>query len=109
LQEVCTLEIEGRRRSGRDARGAAGGDRGAARSGDLARQADLDEMAGFGAFHEAQNAERRETADGFADGSSGDADGAGEPLNGEAKARLSFEAAMAQKMGIDGPVEDGKA
>jgi hypothetical protein len=111
LQEVCTLEIEGRRRSGRDGRGAAGGDRGAtrARSGDLARQADLNEMAGFGAFHEAQNTESRETADGFAHGSSGDADGAGEPLNGEAKARLCFEAAMAQEMGIDGPVEDGKA
>lgn len=54
----------------------------------------------------APKATRRRT--GFADRSPGDADGAGEPLNGEAEARLSFEAAVAQEMRIDGPIEDGK-
>src|SRR5579883_1317628 len=79
LQKVRVLEVEGGRRSGRESGSAAGRDRGWTRAGggNLGRQADLNEMTGFGAFHEAQDAESHEAADGFAHGSSGDADGAG--------------------------------
>ncbi len=72
-------------------------------------QADLDEMTDFGAFDQTQRAEGDEAADGFACRSTGDADSAGEPLNGEAEPQLSFEAAVTQEMGIDGAVEHREA
>src|SRR5579859_1454258 len=45
----------------------------------------------------------------FAGRSTGNADSAGEPLNGEAEPQLSFETAVAQEMGKDGAVEDREA
>jgi hypothetical protein len=47
-------------------------------------------MTGLGAFDQAQSAEGQEAADSFAGGSTGNADGTGEPLNGEAEPQLSF-------------------
>lgn len=72
-------------------------------------EADLDEMTGFGTFDQTQSAEGREAADGFAGRSTGNADSAGEPLNGEAEPQLRFETAVAQEMGIDGAVEHREA
>jgi hypothetical protein len=106
LEEVGILERQSpslavRRGGGADAFGVATGpgigrNRAAGAGGtNLVRQADLDEMTGFGAFDQPQRAEGREAADGFARRSAGDADSAGEPLNGEAEPQLSFEAAMA--------------
>ena len=88
---------------GLDGQGATGRN-----GGNLAGQADFDEMAEFGAFEQAQNTERNEAANGFADRSTRDTNGAGEPLNGEAQARLSFKAAVAQEMRIDTAIEDGE-
>lgn len=122
LQEVRVIEIEDgggtrrKRRAGRTASGdgiasgpgfARTGGTGAG-GGNFSGQAELDEMTGIGAFQQAQNAESRKAADGFAYRSRGDTDGAGEPLNGEAEAWLAFEAAMAEKMRVDGSIEDGK-
>lgn len=127
LQEVGILEIASGSLGARHAGGAVdanwgarrpevGGPRAAGTGGlpwqtgaNFAGQADLDEMTGFGAVDEAQSAESHESADGFAGRSPGDANGTGEPLNGEAETRLSFEAAVAQKMRIDGAIEHGKA
>jgi hypothetical protein len=120
LQEVGILETEGGCLGVRCAGGAVGDGvvagpglgltRAAGGCGaNLVRQADLDEMTSFGAFDQAQSAESHEAADGFASRSTGDADGASEPLNGEAEAQLSFEATVAQEMGIDGAVEHGEA
>jgi hypothetical protein len=66
-------------------------------------------MTGLGAFDQAQSAEGQKAADGFAGRSTGDADGTGEPLNGEAEPQLSFQATVAQEMGIDGAVEHREA
>ena len=121
LQEVGILERQsaslGVRRAGgaANAYGASTGpgvnrNRAAGAGGaNLVGQADLDEMTGLGAFDQAQSAEGEEAADGFAGRSTGNADSAGEPLNGEAEAQLPFETAMAQEMGIDGAVEYGEA
>jgi len=86
-----------------------GGNRAGQAGANLVRQADLDEMTDFGAFDQAQDAEGDETAHGFAGRSTGGADSASEPLNGEAEPELAFEAAVAQEMRIDGAVEGGEA
>jgi hypothetical protein len=120
LQEVGILKRQSaslgvRRAGGADAFGVAtgpglGGNRADGAGGaNLVRQADLDEMTSLGAFDQAQSAEGQEAADGFAGRSTGNADSAGEPLNGEAEPQLPFETAMAQEMGIDGAVEYGEA
>jgi len=121
LQEVGILERQSAslcvRRAGgaANAYGAAAGPglgrNGAAGTGgaNFFGQADLDEMTGLGAFDQAQSAEGREAANGFAGRSTGNADCAGEPLNGEAEPQLSFETAVAQEMGKDGAVEHREA
>lgn len=121
LQEVGILERQsaslGVRRAGgaANAHGAASGpglgrNRASGTGGaNLVGQANLDEMTGLSAFDQAQSAEGQEAADGFAGRSTGNADSAGEPLNGEAEPQLSFETAVAQEMGKDGAVEDREA
>lgn len=121
LQEVEILESgAGNQWFGRVGRGvsADGGARGlgvdwtqaAGRGGaNFVGQADFDEMAGFGALDQAQDPEVYEAADGFADRSTGNADGPSEPVDGEAEAWLGFEATVAEEMRVDGAVEHGEA
>jgi hypothetical protein len=56
----------------------------------LGGQEHFDEVAVTVALNQAQRAEGQEAADGFAGRSTGNADGAGEPLNGEAEPQLPF-------------------
>jgi len=104
FEEVQLLEVAGA--SG--AQGARvdgmGGD-----GGNLLRQADLDHMARFAAFHEAQDAARDEPADGPAHGVAAEADTPSEPGNGKPEAKLSFQAAVTEKMRIDDAVGSGQA
>jgi hypothetical protein len=77
--------------------------------GNLLRQADLDHMARFAALHEAQDAARDEPADGPAHGVVAEADTPSEPGNGEPELKLSFQAAVTEKMRIDDAVGSGQA
>lgn len=61
------------------------------------------------ALNQAQSAQCQEAAEGFASRSGGEADAAGEPLNGKVEAGFSFEAGVAQEIGIDRAVEYGQA
>jgi hypothetical protein len=75
----------------------------------LSRQTHFDHMAGFGAFHQAQNAQTDEAADGLTHGPAGNAHAAGEPSDGKVEPELPFEAAVAQEMRIDSAVDDRQA
>jgi hypothetical protein len=75
----------------------------------LGGQEHFDEVAVTVALHQAQSAEGQEAAEGFASRSGGEADAAGEPLNGKVEAGFSFEAGVAQEIGIDRAVEYGQA
>lgn len=75
----------------------------------LGGQEHLDEVAVTIALNEAQSAQCQEAAEGFAGWSGGEADAAGEPLNGKVEAGFSFEAGVAQEIGIDRAVEYGQA
>ena len=77
--------------------------------GDLLGQADLNNMARFAAFHEAQDAEGDEPADGPAHGVAAETDTPSEPRNGKPELKLSFQAAVAEKMRIDDAVGGGQA
>jgi len=72
-------------------------------------QADLNYMARFATFREAQDAAGDEPADGPAHGVATEADTASEPGNGKPELKLSFQAAVAEKMRIDDAVGDGQA
>jgi hypothetical protein len=74
--------------------------------GNLRGQADLNYMARFATFREAQDAAGDEPADGPAHGVATEADTASEPGNGKPELKLSFQAAVAEKMRIDDAVGD---
>ena len=106
LQEVDAVEVGRgglraayrRRKRRRDgvARASATREGGGFAAGrNLGGQEHFDEVAVTVALNEAQSAQRQEAAKGFASRSGGEADAAGEPLNGEAEPQLSFEAAVA--------------
>ena len=59
----------------------------------LVRQQNFDDVAGAGAFEEAESALLHESAHGLAHRSGGETNAAGEPLNGKAELAPAFEAA----------------
>lgn len=77
--------------------------------GNLLGKADLNHMARFAAFHEAQEAARDEPADGPAHGIAAETDTASEPGNGKAELKFSFQAAVTEKMSVDDAVGSGQA
>jgi hypothetical protein len=77
--------------------------------GNLLGQADLNDMAGFAAFHEAQGAAGDEPADGPAHGIAAETDTPSEPGNGKAELKLSFQVAVTEKMSVDDRVGGGQA
>src|SRR5713101_4524759 len=66
-------------------------------------------MARFAAFHEAQDASRDEPADGPTHRVAAEADTPSEPGNGKPEPKLSFQAAVTEKMRIDDAVGGGQA
>ena len=67
----------------------------------LVRQQDFDDVAGAGAFEEAESALLHESAHGLARGSGGEANAAGEPDDRKTELEPAFEAGVAQEMIID--------
>src|SRR5260370_12897589 len=65
-------------------------------------------MARFGAFQETQDAARDEPADGPAHGVPAETDTPSEPGNGKPELKLSFQAAVTEKMSIDDAVGSGQ-
>jgi len=104
LQEVL-LEVE----AARTGPGVAAAGLPVAGGTNFVGQAHLDDMAGFATFEQAQNAVADQTAQGPTGRVGAEASTAGEPGNGKAEAALPFEAAVAEKMRIDGAVRDGQA
>jgi hypothetical protein len=107
LQEVDAVEVERaglraayrKRKRCRDGKACAcatreGGWFAAGRN--LGGQEHFDEVAVTIALNQAQSAQCQEAAEGFAGRSGGEADAAGEPLNGKVEAGFSFEAGVAQ-------------
>jgi hypothetical protein len=72
-------------------------------------QADLNDMTRFAAFHEAQEAARDEPADAPAHGVAAETDTPSEPGNGKPELKLSFQATVTEKMGIDDAVGSRQA
>jgi hypothetical protein len=104
FQEVQLLEVIGA--IGTQGAGIVwtGGD-----GGNLLGQVDLDQVARFTAFHEAQEAVRDEPADGPAHGVAAETDTPSEPGNGKPELKLSFQVAVAEKMSVDDAVGSGEA
>ena len=99
FQEVEFVEVEGP--------GAAEGTAGEvarARGANFIGEAHLDEMAGFAAFHQAQDAVRDEATHSPAGGIVAETRTASEPEHGELQTSLSFEAAVTEEMRVDGAV-----
>ncbi len=67
-------------------------------------QADLDEVARFATLNQAQEASRYQTAHGPTRGVAAEADTPSEPGNGKPEPKLSFQAAVTQKMRVDDAV-----
>jgi len=103
FQKVQILEVVGA--IGKQGAGDVwtGGD-----GGNLLGQADLNHMARFAALHEAQDAARDEPADGPAHGVPAETDTPSEPGNGKPELKLSFRAAVTEKMSIDDAVGSGQ-
>ncbi len=104
FQKVQLLEVIGAIGAERLGGDWANGDR-----GNLLGQADLNHMARFAAFHEAQDASRDEPADGPTHRVAAEADTPSEPGNGKPEPKLSFQAAVTEKMRIDDAVGRGQA
>ena len=104
FEEVQLLEVVG----AIGAQGAGvvwtGGDR-----GNLLGQEDFNDMARFAAFHKAQDAARDEPTDGPAHGIAAETDTPSEPGNGKPELKLSFQAAVTEKMSVDDAVGSGQA
>jgi hypothetical protein len=120
LQEVDAVEVERaglraayrRRKRRRDGIACACATREGgwfAAGGNLGGQEHFDEVAVTIALNKAQSAQCQEATEGFAGRSGGEADAAGEPPNGKVEAGFSFEAGVAQEIGIDRAVEYGQA
>ena len=104
FQEVEIVEIE----RASTACGAAGNLAWASRA-NLAGDAHLDHVTRFAALHQAQDAVPNEAAHRLADGRSGKVRTTSEPGEGELQPKLSLEAAVADEMRIDHPVDGGQA
>ncbi len=104
LEEVEVFQAGGLRLAG----GAAEGDGAGATAANLIGQEHANDVAGFAATDQAERTEDDEAADGFTHGAGANADTAGEPGHGEAELELTFEAAVADEMRIDGAVGDGQ-
>ncbi len=104
FEEVQRLEVAG----AIGAQGArvvwTGGD-----GGYFLGQADLDHVARFAALEQAQEASGYQAADGPAHGVAAEADTPSEPGNGKAEPKLSFQAAVTEKMRVDDAVGGGQA
>jgi hypothetical protein len=104
FQKIKLLEVAG----AIGAQGAGvvrtGGD-----DGNLLGQADLNHVARFAAFHEAQDAARDEPADCPAHGVAAETDTPSEPGNGKPELKFSFQAAVTEKMSIDDAIGSGQA
>ena len=96
--EIGLLETGGERKRSRGARYPI-----------LLGQTHRDHVSGFAAFDQAQSAVVDEAAHNAARGPAGEASSTGEPGNGKAEAELPFEPIVAQKMRMDGAVDDGEA
>ena len=72
-------------------------------------EAHLDDVAGLAAMDQAQCAHDNQAAHRFADGAGANANPASEPGHGAVELGLAFEAAVADKMMIDGAVGNGEA
>ena len=73
----------------------------------LPRQAHLDQMTRFVAFHEAQDAAGNETAQGPASGVVRDTDTTTKPDHGKTELAPTHKAAVTEEMGIDSAVGNG--
>lgn len=78
------------------------------REGDLIRQTDLDDVASFAAFDEAENAVVHEAAHGGTHRAGAKASAAGEPVHRELELELAFEARVAEEIKIDDLVGGGE-
>jgi hypothetical protein len=88
----------------------AGGANPARRKGaNLLGDTNFDNMTGFAALDEEQSAAGDEAAQGPARGVAAKPSAASEPIDGKAYAGLSFQAAVAQEMRIDGPISRRQA
>ena len=72
--------------------------------GNLLRKAHLNHMARFGTFHQAQGTARDEATHGPTHGVMGETDTASKLGNGKPEPKLSFQAAVTQKMRVDDAV-----
>lgn len=79
------------------------------RDGDLFGQTDFDDMAGFAAFDQAENAVVDEATHGRPDRAVAKASAAGEPLHGKLELEPAFEASVAEEIEIDDLVDGGEA
>jgi hypothetical protein len=66
-------------------------------------------VAGFAAFDQTQRAPINKTTHGGPSGPGRETDTACEPSQGKVKARLPFQAAVPEKIGVDGAVDDVQA
>ena len=102
--KVGFLEVGGvRRRNGRACLGCA-----SASAGNLFRQANVHHVARFAALDQPQGAMLHEPAQSSAHGFHGEAKIPRQPNHGKMKARLAFEAAVPEKVVIDGSVGGGE-
>jgi len=77
-------------------------------SGYFLGQADLDHVARFAALDQAQETSRYQAAHGPTHGVAAEADTPSEPGNGKPELKLSFQAAVTEKMSIDDAVGSGQ-
>lgn len=101
--EIFEVGGVGGRRSGQCGVGTRG------RHGNVARQADVDDMPGSTAMDKTHGATGDKAPQRDTDGFFAERQIASEPALGEVQARLPFEAAMAEQMIIDGAVGDTEA
>jgi hypothetical protein len=87
----------------------ARGDAAEASGTDFARGTQLDQMAVFGAFEDAENATRSQATDCRTHRAGAQVGAAGEPGHGETEAGLALEEGVAEKVRVDGAVGDGEA
>ena len=108
LQEVCAFEGVSENLGARASGGLGVGRCGGSGSENLRGQAHFHGVAHLAALDETQRAAIEKAADGEPRGGGRETRTASEPSDGEADGGLAFEATVAQEMGVDGAVDDGK-
>src|SRR5713226_1999638 len=103
-QEIRLLELAGAGQPRRAARGPTRTD-----GANLPGQPDLDDMAGFRAFDQAQSTFGHQAPHRQAHGPGREAVAAGKPKNRKAQPQPVFKSAMPQKMRIDGTLGESEA